>query len=203
MAAKVSLRASFLAYRASLGVALVMALVMALVCAACGSSWSVVQLATSNPLQSQTSLGVEPVQFEGVKIGEKDEVTFLASKTGEQKETFSEDKKAFSQSFADQLSEDLPEVKFSASPGAAPFLVRPHVTFIEPGFYGGVAAQPTEVEMTLEVLSMDGELFDVVKMRATVAATTANPTSGGRLRSAAEILGGQVADFLRSRVFPK
>jgi len=175
-------------------------LVLLLSSAACGPAWAVVQLSTPNPLFRQKTLGVEAVHFEGVRIGEKAEREWLGGKDAGQQASFAEDKERFAKSFAEQLAEDLPEVTLVASPGPSPLFVRPHVTRIEPGFYGGATAKPTEVEMKVEVLSVDGEVFDVVEMRASVPATTTSPETGVRLRAAAEILGGQVAEFLRSRV---
>jgi hypothetical protein len=190
MKANVSLRSWFLA------------LVVSLACVACGPPWSVVAVAVPNPFVNQRSFGVEPVHFEGVLVGDKPEAEYLSGKDGEQQRSFVDDKGSFAQRFAQQLVEELPEVQFVGAPGPSPFIVRPRVTFIEPGFYAYVAARSTEVQMTVEILGANGQVLDVVKFRANVAATMSNPSSGGRMRTAAEILGGYVAEYVRTRVFP-
>jgi hypothetical protein len=177
-------------------------LALSLACVACGPPWELVAVAVPNPFANNKSFAVEPVRYEGLLIGEKTEAEYLSGKDDGQRESFGEDKSTFARAFADQLAEELPEVRFVAAPGPSPFLVRPHVTFIEPGFYAYVAARPTEVEMTLEIMATTGQMLDVVKFRATVGATMTNPSSGGRLRAAGEILGGNVAEYMRTRVMP-
>ncbi|TKD02433.1 hypothetical protein [Polyangium fumosum] len=180
----------------------VLACLLSLFTVACGPSWHVVAKAVPNPFVNQRSFAVEPVHFEGVQIGEKSEAEYQASKDGDQQASWDEDKRAFAGEFGRELAEELPEVQFVSAPAPSPFVVRPVVTFIEPGFYAYVAARPSEVRMTLEIWGPGPQRLDVLQFRAVVPATMTNPSSGGRLRSAGEMLGAQVAEYLRTRVFP-
>lgn len=180
-----------------------LAFFVSLWCIACGPRWAVVAQATPNPFVNQRMFAVEPIHFEQLVVGDKSEREYLSSKDAEQQSSWTEDKRAFATRFSEHLTETLPEVQFVAvAPVSGPYVVRPTVTFIEPGFYVGVAAQPAEVKMTLELVSPQGEVLDTVRLRSTVTSSLTNPSTGGRLRAAGEELGEQVADYIRTRVFP-
>jgi hypothetical protein len=180
-----------------------LALFVSLFCVACGPRWTVMKQEVPNPFVNQKAFAVEPMHYEQLQVGEKSERDYLSGKDAEQQESWNEDKRSFAQNFSQELSESLPEVQFlAAAPAAGPFIVRPTITFIEPGYYAYVAARPTEVRMTLELLSPQGAVLDRVLMKTAVAATMTNPSSGGRLRDAGEALGEQVAAYIRTRVKP-
>lgn len=179
-----------------------LACLLSLFAVACGPSWVVVAKAMPNPFVNQRSFAVEPVHFEEVRIGDKSEEEYQASKDAEQQSSWYEDKRAFAGEFGRELAEELPEVQFVSAPAQTPFVVRPVVTFVEPGFYAYVAARASEVRMTVEIWSAGNQRLDVVELRAVVPATMTNPSSGGRLRTAGEMLGAQIAEYLRTRVFP-
>ena len=180
-----------------------LAFLVSLFCVACGPRWTVVAQTEPNPFVNQRVLAVEPMHFEGLVVGAKSEAEYVSDKDAEQQSSWTEDKRAFATRFAEHLTEALPQVQFvAAAPVAGPYIVRPIVTFIEPGFYAAIVAQPAEVRLTLELLSPRGEVLDRVKMTTTVASTMTNPSSGGRLRAAGEDLGEQVAAYIRTRVFP-
>ena len=102
------------------------------------------------------------------------------------------------------------EVVPATGPADAPFLLRPSVNFIEPGFYGGVVHESSMVHMDLKVVTADGRLVDEIELVHGTSPTSgvaiggigipSNPSSGGRLRSDGEGLGRLVARFLQSRV---
>ncbi|UQA62404.1 hypothetical protein [Polyangium aurulentum] len=180
-----------------------LAFFVSLFCVACGPSWTVVAQKTPNPFVNQRVFAVEPMHFEGLVVGEKSEAEYLAGKDAEQQSSWTEDKRALAMMFAEHLTQSLPQVQFvAAAPVAGPYIVRPVITFIEPGFYAGIVAQAAEVRLTLELLSPQGAVLDRVLMTSTVAATLTNPSSGGRLRAAGEGLGAQVAAYMRTRVLP-
>jgi len=168
----------------------------------CGPSWVVIESAVPNPFVGARSFALEPVHFEGVRIGDKSEARYLAEKDEEQQESWEEDKRAFANQFAQGLSDGLPEVRFMAAPAPSPFVLRPIVTFVEPGFYAYVAARSSEVQMIVEIWTTSGQRLDVVRVRAVVPATMTNPSSGGRMRDAGEILGRQISEYLRTRIAP-
>lgn len=171
-------------------------------CVACGPPWVVVTSAAPNPFANQRSFALEPMHFEDLVVGEKYEKDYLEGKDEEQQESWFEDKRAFSVRFGEALAAELPEVELSGEKGASPFVLRPRAMFIEPGFYAVVASRPSEVRMTLEIVDAKGSVLDVIKLRTIVPGTLSNPSSGGRLRQAADILGANAAQYLRTRVFP-
>jgi hypothetical protein len=179
---------------------LALLLLWLLVLAGC-QRWAVVTQAAPNPFVGQQVFAVEPVHFEGLVVGEKSEAEYLSTRESEQQAAWAEDKQAFAKRFGEELAGALPQVRFVAAP-APGFLIRPLVTFIEPGFYANSAARPTEVQMTLQILDSRGEVLDAVRLKATVAATMSNPSSGDRLRTASARLGEDVGAYLRTRVFP-
>jgi hypothetical protein len=182
-----------------------MALVVALFCVACGPRWIVVTQATPSPFANQRMFAVEPMHYEGLVVGDKSEAEWLAGKDDEQQASWEADKQAFAARFSQELAGALPEVQFAtAMPGAVgPFIVRPIVTFFEPGFFAYVVNNDTSVRLDLQLLSPQGQVLDVVRFETVVYATMTNPSTGGRLRTAGDALGNQVGDYIRTRVFPQ
>ena len=175
---------------------------LALLCAACGPPWVVITSAIPNPFVGAHQFTLEPFHFEDLVVGEKVEKKYLAEKDDEQRKHWEEDKQAFSTTFAESLKATLPEVLFAKPEEKAPFLVRPRVMYIEPGFYAVTASRPTEVRITIEVLNDQNEVIEIVNLRKSVPGTLNNPSTGERLKSAAETLGENTAAYLRSRIFP-
>src|SRR5262249_27787545 len=102
------------------------------------------------------------------------------------------------------------EVVPATGPASAPFTIRPHVHFIEPGFYAGVASAPSEVHMNVKITAAGNRILDEI---ALVHGTDPNsgvsiggfaipkdPSSGGRLRTDGAKLGELVGRYLITRV---
>jgi hypothetical protein len=97
----------------------------------------------------------------------------------------------------------------ATGPADGPFVVRPHVRFIEPGFYAGVAGAPSEVQMEVRITTPDGAVLDEVALihdtspfsgaRVGGFAIPAYPASGNRLRKDGEELGKLVAKYVHIR----
>lgn len=168
----------------------------------CGPSWEVVTVAIPNPFVGAKELALEPMHFEDMSVGEKRESTYLAEKDAEQRKSWEEDKKGFDEQFRASLSTSLPEAQFKDPKEKLPFLVRPRVMLIEPGFYAVTASLSTEVRITVEILNDQNEVIEIINFRKSVPGTLNNPSVGGRLRTAAEALGEQVAQYLRTRMLP-
>jgi hypothetical protein len=171
----------------------------------CGPPWVVVVQAVPNPFVNQRQFSLEPLHMENLTIGEKSEAAWQAEKDGEQRGSWQEDKSSFATNFITHLSAEIPELRMLAGPppDARTFIIRPIVTFIEPGFYAYVASRSTQVRMTLQILNTAGVILDEIKIEVAIAATLTNPSSGGRLRDAGDKLGDIVAKYLRTRVFPE
>ena len=70
------------------------------------------------------------------------------------------------------------------------------ITFFEPGNYNGFVNTATTVQISLQVLSAQGQIIDEVIFRSDVPATIYNPSSGGRMHTAGKDLGIQLANYL-------
>lgn len=181
---------------------LALALVLSLVSLGCGPPWVVVTAAIPNPFVGTKEFALEPMHFEDMTVGEKVESKYLATKDDEQKKSWEADKKAFDSQFKESLASSLPEAQFKDGKEKLPFLIRPRVMYIEPGFYAVTASLSTEVRITIEILNDQNEVIEIINLRKSVPGTLNNPSVGGRLKTAAEGLGEQAAQYLRTRIFP-
>jgi hypothetical protein len=166
----------------------------------CGPRWVVVRQASPNPLLGARRFAVDRVHFEGLRVGGKSEAEYLAGKDEGQRASFEEDKRAFEGTFAAALTAGAQGISLVQPPAEAEtFVVRPAVGWFEPGFYAGVAARDTEVELVTQIVRASGEVVDEFTVRSRIPATLTSPSSGDRLRKAGDDLGGVVAKYLRTR----
>ncbi len=188
---------------------------LALPLTACaGEPWHVVVLSAPNLLFGQRRLAVAPIEYAGLMIGRKPEPVYLAGKDTQQQLSFQEDKAALNQNFLANLlgasREFGIEVVPATGPADAPFLIKPAVGFIEPGFYGGIVHEPSEVRMDVKIITPDGRLVDEIELTHGTSPASgfkvggismpSNPSSGGRLRKDGEALGRILAEYLQARV---
>lgn len=170
----------------------------------CGSPWISIKTATPNPFANQRGFAVAPVQWEGLVVGHKDEVDYLSEKDAEQQASWDEDKGALNDMFTNTLMSSAEEeglaVVLATAPTSAPYFVRGRVTFIEPGVFTGVFNLATVVKMQILFTDPSGAVLDEIRIESTVGASLFNPSSGGRIRAAAEELGKRTAQYLRFRV---
>jgi hypothetical protein len=167
---------------------------------ACGVPWTVVRQAAPDPFVGHGQFMVEHLHFEQTRVGDKSEAEYAAGKQPEEQQSWQADKDAMADQFAAGLASEGEGVVQVGGPGGS--IVRPTVTFIEPGFYVGVASHPSEVDMDVQVLDPQGRLEDEIAIRVVVPASMTNPASGSRLRQAAERLGEIAAKYLKTRVAP-
>jgi hypothetical protein len=167
----------------------------------CGPPWIVVAQARPNPFIAHTQFSVEPVHMENLTIGEKSEAAWLSEKDGEQRVSWRMDKEALAARFLGHLTSGVPELRMipGPPPDGQTFIIRPTVSFIEPGFYAVVASGATRVRMTLQILSTAGMILDEIKIEVAIQASLTNPSIGGRVRDAADRLGEIAARYLRKR----
>ena len=79
--------------------------------------------------------------------------------------------------------------------GAGDVAVRMEWAWLEPGFYAGVAARPTEMRVRAH-FTVDGVEVDTVEFYAAQGADIYHPSAGQRMRNCAENIGGQMVEFL-------
>jgi hypothetical protein len=192
----------------------VLALAAASFLLGCGPKWRVVSQAHPNPLRTQGSFAVLPVDYAGLHIGDKSEAEYLAGKTDKQSDSFAADKKALADEFAAaliaQAAKEGITVVLATGPASAPFQIRPRVQFIEPGFFVGVASGSSQVVMDLKITAPDGRVIDQIEVAHSSNSASGvsiggfqiptDPSSGGRLRKDGKGIGEIVAKYLAFRV---
>lgn len=167
-----------------------------LLAASCGPPWQIVRQATPNPLLGQRAFAIAPMSFANLVVGEKPEAAYLAEKDPGQRGSWDQDKSAMAQMFLDGVRGHAPGI--AIQPGSGTFVVEPEVTFIEPGFYVGIAARASEVSLALRI-RQGGALVDEIVIGVTVPADLGNPSVGGRLRAGAARLGEIAGRYLVHR----
>jgi hypothetical protein len=180
----------------------------------CAPPWHVVAFASPNPFVGQRRFGVTPIDYAGLMVGAKPEPVYMASKDPQQQQSFQTDKAALNEKFLEHLTvtarEHAIQVVPATGPGDAPFILKPSIDFIEPGFYAGVAGAPSEVHMIVRIVGPDNRVLDEISLahgtdpRSGVSiggfAIPKDPSSGGRLRTDGAYLGDFVGRYLVSRV---
>jgi hypothetical protein len=167
-----------------------------------------------DPFLGQRKFSVLPIDYSGLMVGNKPEPVYLSEKDPKQQASFLEDKAALNDRFLElvraRAREGNVEVVPATGPADAPFMIKPHVAFVEPGWYAGVAGAPSMVHMNVRIMAPDGRVLDEIELahgtdpRSGVSiggfAIPGNPSSGGRLRKDGEALGAVVAEYLLTRV---
>ncbi len=175
-----------------------LSLLAVLLAVGCGPRWTVIRQANPDPFVNH-GFSVEPMHFDQTQVGGKSEAEYAAGKEGDK---WPADKQGMSEAFAASLAGHAEgiEVVGTQKPGAS--IVRPIVTFIEPGYYAVVAGHATRVNLRVQFLDDKGTVQDEITMSSTIGASMTNPASGTRLRQAAEDLGGVAAKYLKTRAHP-
>ncbi len=171
----------------------------------CAPPWQVVRMAEPNPFLGKTAYVTEALHFEQLSVGGKPDAIYTQGKTPEQQASWAADKAGMNDDFDKSLVEHSEGLTVAAAPAPPPpgaFVVRPAVTFVEPGAvigpYGGRIK--TEVDLAVQLLDPSGAtVLDEFTTRVWVDATIFNPSTGGRVRSASKHLGDIVARYLRNR----
>lgn len=170
----------------------------------CGPQWSVVRQATPSPFVAQKQFAVLPVDFTGLQVGEKTELAYLEEKDVESKANWAGDKLGINEEFSKQLIAHAADkgiaVVPATGPGSAPFVIRPKVAWLEPGYYVGVSGGASQVRMTVQITAPDGQILDEILVSHGTQGSLYNPAVGTRLRKDGAELGETVAAYLFHRV---
>ena len=192
-------------HASTLGKAVVVA-AMALVGVGCGPSWQVVKQANPNPFVGVKNFSLENVSYPqgGIQVGDKTEDAWLAEKKPEQVESYKKDKDDTANAIAKKLTENKSGLAFSQVPPGTPaagdtFLVKPIITFLEPGIFTAVFNIATTVRMSAQVLDKSGTVVDEIAFTASQPADLYHPATGPRMVNCGEELGEQLVKYLQSR----
>src|SRR5262249_60800659 len=89
----------------------------------------------------------------------------------------------------------------ATSPQAGPYVIRPYVKFVEPGFYAVVASEASKVEMDVKITTPDGRVLDEITLEhRTQGSLSEMAASGNRLRADGRVLGLYVARYVGTRI---
>jgi hypothetical protein len=171
--------------------------------AACGRQpWTVVKQATPDPFVGKSQFTVEPLNFEHAQIGDKpNEQAFLADKEQKEKDDWDAAKKTVNASFTSGMAQSGSGLQLG---DGAPFVVRPIVTFADPGKYAVVYARSTQVTMSLQILDASNQqVLDEIGISSAVGASLYDPTANHRMGEAAEELGKLAGMYMKRRITPE
>jgi hypothetical protein len=178
----------------------------------CGHPWQTVVQARPNPFFNQRRFAVLPVSYEGLSVGETREIDYLSEKDGDKWKSWQADKAAINDIYTERLIARAAgsgiQVVRATGPQDAPFVLRPHITFIEPGYYTAIINKASEIRMTLKITDPNGLVLDEIIIHR-VAASSGNlisaaisdtMTSGGRLKNAGKAAGEVSGEYLQYRI---
>lgn len=169
-----------------------------LVLAACAPPYVIIRQAQPSPFTEICSLQLDPVHFEGMRVGDITEDAWMAHKNEREQHSFGEDKRTMNENFNNAISERVGPRTIQAT---APFILVPRVLFYEPGFYGGVVARDTQVDMQIAIVdAKSNREVDVVESSVLIPSNLINPSTGGRFRSAGKQLGALFSRYLAERL---
>jgi hypothetical protein len=172
----------------------------ALLCA-CAAPWQVVRQADPNPFAGAREFGLEPVGFDGLRVGDGAEAAWLGGKDAAEVAAWHEGKAALESEMRAGLAGAVRGHPL-LEPGAARWSLRPNVTFIEPSV--------TKVELTLSIVDaardavLDQVRFECVEKpgRTSGLMVSQVPTGqsvGERVRACGRRLGEAVAAYVKDR----
>jgi hypothetical protein len=181
-------------------------LTLAALVVGCGPPWQIVRQANPSPFVGQKKFAVLPVNFTGLRVGEKDEAGYLAEKDEESKGKWAGDKLGINSEFTTNLTTTAQEygivVVPATGPADAPFVIRPAVAWLEPGYFIGISAGSSKVKMTVQITAPDGAVLDEILIEHGTGGSIQNAAVGTRLREDGENLGKILGKYLNSRVNP-
>jgi hypothetical protein len=164
--------------------------------------WHVLQQSHPNPMTSQDTFVVMPLDYSYLHVGKLPEDDYLARKDEEFRDKWRSDKKAMNAEFTGELVAQALEhgVRVAVPPAEAPFVIHPQVTRIDRGFFRGITHRDSRLKVVAHIVAADGTVVDQIRLSETVYSTWATATVQVRLRLAARQLGKHVAEYLQERV---
>lgn len=83
-----------------------------------------------------------------------------------------------------------------------PFVIKPTIDFMEPGFYAFVAKAPSTITVNVQIEDSAGKLLDEIEITQSWGASAIDAASGTRYRKIAAVLGRITAEYLEYRTAP-
>ena len=160
--------------------------------------------AEPNPLAGRKEIAVLPIDFEGLRIGGRDEAKYLADEKNKP-EDLAKVKAEVDATFAKSLTAIAKAhgVSITKGPpaGADALVLRPRVRTMEPGFFAFVASGPSKIVLDLTVEDTRGQVLDHVAMdHGTSPTTWEKVEAAARWRDDAAWLGRTAGEYVVHRV---
>jgi hypothetical protein len=165
--------------------------------AACDSQpWIVVRQAAPDPFLGHTQFRLELIHFEHAQIGDRpSEAAFLSDKRRKELDDWEVAKRGMNDNFAQGLAEGHVLID-----QGAPFVIRPIVSFADPGKYAFIYARNTNVSLTVQLVDANSQqVLDEIGIAVTVGSSMYDPSADHRLREAADTLGKLAANYVSRR----
>jgi hypothetical protein len=180
--------------RAAHGFAVLLALALA---TSCGPPFRFVARAPGNPLGAKPPIYVEPLAWDGLKVGEQTEAEYLTGKPPDQVASWQIAKERSAEIYRRELTSGARDL--GAQGGYAPIpgglVVKSHITDLLRGSY---LYLPTSVELTVTLTDAKGKVIDQVRTSADVQSDTFS-TLATSLRATTQILARRVSIYLHDR----
>ena len=98
--------------------------------------------------------------------------------------------------------EEFDEGVDDADVAEGPFVIKPHITFMEPGYYAWIAKSSSVITMAVQITDSRGKLLDEIEITYSWGASMVDAASGTRYRKISDQLGRIVAQYLDHRTNP-
>lgn len=164
--------------------------------AGCGPRWTVVRQASPNPMNVRSAFYVEPLSFDGMRVGEKSESGWMAEKSADTREKWAGDKAAMNETLGDGFDSGRGKEIVRASAPAGAFVVRTRIDRYEPGYNAVVASSNGFVDATIDIVDPNGNVVDELVVHAEAGGMSA----GERARKCARIVGWTTGKYVRQRI---
>ena len=174
----------------------------------CGPSWVYIKQANPNPLVGQKAFAIEPVSYEGMKIGNPGAITeqeWIQKKKPEEQPKFLEDlknsKERFNARFIEFTTSRASKSGVSVTPAAGQggtWTLKPQVIEFEGGFNAFVMTSPAVVRLHIKVVDPQGQEVDVIELRGSADAGSFGAMVT-RLGMLGEQFGNRMGEYLNTR----
>ncbi|MGO9711888.1 MAG: hypothetical protein ACLQBL_23705 [Polyangiaceae bacterium] len=161
----------------------------------CSPPYTIVQVATPNPLVGQRAFTVVPVEYPELRVGEKTEAEYLAEKSPDQRTGWAGDKLALDEQFHGRLERETKRAGIHVGTEPAPWVIHPIVKWLEPGWHGGIVNKAGHAKMMVRITGSDGKVIDEIELDAD---DTSGTTVRGRMQALGDECGYDTADFIKS-----
>jgi hypothetical protein len=157
----------------------------------------------SDPLRGARHFVLESFDFSGCHVGHQTEAEYLADKSDLQRQRWEADKaeiaRLYLAALARRASQRGLDIVPAPAPGPGYLILRPVITFIEPGKFTRSRNSNTQMQMKLVIADGQGGQVGHVPLAAHTLSSSGNPSISDRLYQTGSRLGAATARYLFRR----